>query len=129
MPHVPVSKPDAALVVLERADGRVLGVSRPHDPDDFGLPGGSVEPDERAEDGAAREVLEETGLMVGPLEPLETVTYRGRSLHCFIARTWSGTLRRSLEGAVDWVTWEQLGRGTYGEYNRRLHAAHPWKGR
>ncbi len=40
-----------------------------------------------------------------------------------------GVTRRSDEGVVAWVTWEVLGRGRYGDYNRRLHstlsAGHP----
>lgn len=60
-------KAAAAVVIIRRAAGAVLGVSRPHDHDDFGP-------------------------------------------------------RRSEEGVVAWVSWEQLGRGTYGDYNRRIAA-------
>ncbi|MDP1829484.1 MAG: NUDIX domain-containing protein [Archangium sp.] len=119
-----MSRADAALVVIPGKDGTVLGVSRPDDHDDFGLPGGSVEPGEAPDAAAIREVLEETGLVVTVLEKLEQVTYRDRVVHCFLATTFSGEPRRSEEGAVAWVTWEMLKRGRYGDYNQRLHAMH-----
>jgi 8-oxo-dGTP diphosphatase len=119
-----MARADAALVVLFGSNGTLLGVSRPHDPNDFGLPGGSVEPGESPELAAAREVLEETGLVVRDLEKLEQVTYRERVVHCFRARVFEGVLRASSEGVVAWVTWEQLRRGTYGDYNHRLQLAH-----
>ncbi len=112
-------KPAAAVVIIRGPAGTVLGVSRPHDAQDFGLPGGSVEPGESAAAAAIREVFEETGLTVSGLELLECTRYHEREVHCFTARSFTGEPRRSEEGVVAWVTWEQLGRGTYGDYNRR----------
>ena len=118
-----MARADAALVVILSQAG-VLGVSRPHDPSDFGLPGGSVEPGETPEAAAIREVHEETGLVVNTLKKLEQVSYRERSVHCFLALAVTGELRASDEGVVSWVTWDVLGRGTYGDYNRRIQATH-----
>jgi 8-oxo-dGTP pyrophosphatase MutT (NUDIX family) len=123
-----VSRADAALVIIHGKGGTVLGVSRPHDPDDFGLPGGSVEPGEAPEAAAIREVKEETGLVVIALTKLEQVSYRERTVHCFLATEVSGELRGSEEGVVAWVTWEVLGRGSYGDYNRRLAATQERRG-
>lgn len=117
-------KPDAAVVVIPGPGDVVLGVSRPHARDDFGLPGGSVEPGETPEAAAIREVLEETGLVVSGLKKLEQVSYRDRTVHCFLATQLSGEPRPSEEGAVTWVTWAVLFRGTYGDYNQRLRDAH-----
>ena len=105
-------RPDAALVIVLGEGDTVLGVSRPDDPADFGLPGGSVEPGELSEVAAIREVLEETGLVVSALKKLEQVSYRERTVHCFLATQFSGSPRRSEEGVVAWVTWDVLSQGT-----------------
>jgi mutator protein MutT len=60
-----------AGAVVRDADGRLLLVRRGHAPSAglWSLPGGRVEPGETAAEAAAREVREETGLIVevGPL--------------------------------------------------------------
>ncbi|WP_380681636.1 NUDIX hydrolase [Salinigranum sp. GCM10025319] len=61
--------PTAGVAVVERGDPhRVLLVRRAHEPDagEWGIPAGFLEHDERAEDAAARELREETGLDVDP---------------------------------------------------------------
>lgn len=56
----------AACSVVRRPDtGDILAVSRGHDTSDWGLPGGEVEPGEAFQAGAARELREETGCVVG----------------------------------------------------------------
>jgi ADP-ribose pyrophosphatase YjhB (NUDIX family) len=64
-------------VLVERA-GQVLLVQRAIDPGQgkWGLPAGFVEWDEAPLDAAARECLEETGLVVADLEFLEIAHYR-----------------------------------------------------
>jgi 8-oxo-dGTP diphosphatase len=70
----------AAGGVLVRDDGRVAVIHRPRY-DDWSLPKGKLDPGESFEDGAVREVLEETGVrgrIVGELEPTSYVDRKGR---------------------------------------------------
>jgi 8-oxo-dGTP diphosphatase len=57
---------NCAGAVVRDAAGRVLLVRRAHEPSigRWSLPGGRIEPGESARDAAAREVREETGLLV-----------------------------------------------------------------
>ena len=55
-----------ASVIVEDAQGRVL-LQKRTDNHCWGYPGGSTELDERVEDAAARELLEETGLTANGL--------------------------------------------------------------
>jgi 8-oxo-dGTP pyrophosphatase MutT (NUDIX family) len=123
-----MGKPDAVVVVIACNDasthGRVLGVSRLYDHDDWGLPGGSVDPGETPEQAARRETHEETSLTLLELTKLDEVEYRGRTVHAFVATGYEGEPRASDEGAVAWVSWAELARGTYGDYNRRLFVTH-----
>ncbi|MEU3721282.1 NUDIX hydrolase [Streptomyces sp. NPDC031705] len=63
--HRPVIFPGASVVVTDDL-GRVLLLART-DTGGWGLPGGLMDPGESFEDTARREVLEETGLVVGEL--------------------------------------------------------------
>jgi 8-oxo-dGTP diphosphatase len=70
----------AAGGVVVRDDGRIAVIHRPRY-DDWSLPKGKLEPGESFEDGAVREVLEETGVrgrIVGELEPTSYVDRKGR---------------------------------------------------
>lgn len=62
--HVPLLLPSATVVVREPGDsGRVLmGLHQDHDL--WLFPGGCIDPGERPADAGAREVFEETGLIV-----------------------------------------------------------------
>ena len=71
----------AAGGVVVRADGRVAVIHRPRY-DDWSLPKGKLDPGESFEDGAVREVLEETGVrarIVAELEPTSYVDRKGRA--------------------------------------------------
>ena len=97
-----------ASVIVEDEQGRVL-LQKRTDNHCWGYPGGSTELDERVEDAAARELLEETGLIAHRLELFGV--FSGKELHyiypngdevsnvdiVFLCRDYSGTLRRDME--------------------------------
>jgi 8-oxo-dGTP diphosphatase len=68
-------------------DAEVVLVHRPRY-DDWSLPKGKLEPDESFEDGALREVEEETGLRCELGEELSPVRYRDKKGRRKIVRYW-----------------------------------------
>lgn len=97
-----------ASVIVEDAQGRIL-LQRRTDNHCWGYPGGSTELDERVEDAAARELLEETGLVAEKLELFGV--FSGPELHyvypngdevsnidvVFLCREYSGALHCQQE--------------------------------
>lgn len=96
--------------VVVRDDGRVLAIRRA-DNGTWEPPGGVLELDERPEDGAVREVLEETGIRVS-VERLTGVyknMSRGIVALVFLCRPLDGETRTSSEStAVEWLTPEEV---------------------
>ncbi len=66
-------RPILGVSVLARRGARALLVRRARPPlrDTWALPGGKVEPGEGLSEAAAREVREETGMVVGPLRQID----------------------------------------------------------
>lgn len=77
----PIRPVAAAAGVAFDADGRVLLVRRGQAPNEdvWSVPGGRIEPGEAAADAAAREVGEETGLVVRPVELVAAVDWIERA--------------------------------------------------
>ena len=117
-----------AACVLLFINGNILAVSRGPTRLDWGLPGGKVEPGETDEQGARRELLEETGVAVDA--PLVVVmaaqsgdywctTYAPAAAPALLTRPRQPS---PFEGFVSWVAPETLlsANCTFADYNRLL---------
>lgn len=106
----------AASAVITDQVGRVLLVLRGTEPEKgcWSVPGGSAEPGEALAAAAAREALEETGLVVEVGHELWTVTLptadgRVFEVHDFAATVTGGTLRPGDDAAdARWFTPAEL---------------------
>ena len=107
-------------VVLIFNQDKILTVSRKDNPNDFGLPGGKVEPGETFIDAAIRETKEETGLDIFCLIPVFARKDGDFSAVCFLAQ-YIGEVDDTLEaGKVIWTDFATINSGSFGEYNLEL---------
>jgi len=105
----------------------ILAVSRKNNPNDFGLPGGKLDPGETPEEALCREVLEETGLKVKDFKVAFEDQDRvegGESRPCraYLVESWEGELETREAGVVRWVEPSVITDPTtsFHEYNIRL---------
>ena len=101
-------------------DGKVLGVSRKTDPNDFGLPGGKVDEGETLYDAMVREVKEETGLTVLKAKPLFFREDTDFVAVVYLVEEYYGEIQTEESGAVKWIDFETLKQGSFGDYNTML---------
>lgn len=134
-----------SAVVLIRTPYLVLAVSRKHDHDDLGLPGGKIEPGETSLRCAVRELREETDLVVDPSKLRPVYDRVGlpvqpgvppRVCRCYVVDDLShvrnvgpdvGVRTRSVSREGCLVTWVPPARllessCTFHDYNRTLFA-------
>jgi ADP-ribose pyrophosphatase YjhB (NUDIX family) len=110
-----------AQVVLINPEGLVLGVSRKNNHEDFGLPGGKMEPIDNGEPKftAIREAFEETGLQISNLRLVFAMHKDGYMGHCYLA-DYKGEINHNEPHAVKWVPFETLIKGSFGKYNEMV---------
>ena len=103
---------ELTVLCLVRAGDRILLQNRIKDDwRGYALPGGHVEPGESIVDAVRREMREETGLEVEPeLCGLKQFPIPGGRylVILFRADRFSGALRPSEEGAVEWVRRDEI---------------------
>jgi mutator protein MutT len=101
----------------------ILGVSRKYDHNDFGLPGGKLEGDESFEECLDREILEETGLTVISKKEIfeRNTSYKENVVQakCFLCEV-TGNIQTDEPHKVEWISWDTLFEGSFGEYNYKL---------
>lgn len=109
-----------AVVFLYERGGKVLSVSRKDNLADFGLPGGKVDLLESPEVAMVREMKEETGLEITGLRHVVTLPEGDRLVAVFTGGVLGGI--SSDEGhVIKYCDWEELFRGSFGDYNRSLY--------
>lgn len=104
---------ELTVLCLIEDGGRILLQNRvKEDWRGYALPGGHVEPGESFVDAVIREMKEETGLtVIGPRLvgvkqfPIENGRY---VVLLFKATEWTGSLRSSEEGRMEWIEYDRL---------------------
>jgi 8-oxo-dGTP diphosphatase len=112
----------AAIVCIIDERGRFLSVSRKDDRDKIGFPGGKVDPGETPYEAAKRELKEETGLDSCNMKLVHVGRDGEYETYAFTADV-VGTIETNEEGALTWVTREQLldpEISPFHEYNANL---------
>lgn len=112
-----------ALIQHPNDPSLILGVSRKDNPNNFGLPGGKVDPGETLQQAVIREIKEETGLdLIDPQMVAEFPCYGEVN---YLTSTWVGKVSGDFDtqesGRVAWVTWQKLFEGSFKDYNKKLY--------
>lgn len=111
--------PHAACMLIISDDKKILAVSRKDDPTAFGLPGGKVDPGETPVKAAARELLEETGLIATDLTEVFSESDGEYTTTTFVGKI-SGAIDTTESGVIRWVNKNVLLKGPFADYNQRL---------
>lgn len=107
-------------------DGLILSVCRRHS-FKYGLPGGKCDVGETPKQAMIREVFEETGLTVNQYEFIWKRTEKSDITNdhydCFVyyVNDYSGDIKSSEEGKVEWITFDLLiseEHGAFPDYNK-----------
>ena len=113
----------AAYCIIKKGS-KILAVTRESNMEDLGFPGGQVELGERPEDGAIRELYEETGLIGSDprLIFVDNSQEQGLVLYTYEVDDWSGSLRPSSEGTPMWVDPEDFitNKCRHADYNKKV---------
>lgn len=110
-----------AQVVLINPEGLALGVSRKTDHNDFGLPGGKMDPEDNGDPmiTAIRECKEETGLDITNLRLIFAIHKSGNMGHTYLA-DYTGEIEHDEPHVVKWVPFQVLINGSFGRYNQMV---------
>jgi len=113
----------AVQAVIFNDKGEVLAVSRKDNHNDFGLPGGKVDPEDPSPSFAIlRETQEETGLMINrdtmiPIFQMHRGGYMGIT---YLIKDWSGEIQTDEPHVVKWVEFDEVLRGSFGYWNNMV---------
>jgi len=103
---------DVAVGILQRADGALLLATRPAGKPYAGyweFPGGKLEAGETVEQALRRELHEELGITIGPVEPWKVTEYDYPHalvrLHWCKVFAWQGELEMREGQTMHWQAW------------------------
>jgi ADP-ribose pyrophosphatase YjhB (NUDIX family) len=115
----------SATALIYNNDGKILEVSRKNNHIDLGLPGGAIEDGETEQMAVMREVKEETGydIMVShEIMKREDGESMNTTFSCIIINPdQRSPIDEKETGKVEWVDFESIKSGSFGEYNTKLH--------
>ena len=122
-PHTLAEAYAAGVLLYNELDNQILTVSRKDNPEDFGIPGGKLEPGETPIEAAIRELFEETGVKIDPayLDVVWVRVGRYKPFASFMGMIRKDTVLTSPEtGVVKWNDPDVARAGTFGNYNTAL---------
>jgi len=114
------SKLASVGLIFNEEKTKILGVSRKDNHTIFGLPGGKVEENETLLDGLIRELKEETGLDLISARPIFFREDGDFVAVVYLITEYSGKINTKESGIVEWITFEELKKGAFPEYNSAL---------
>jgi ADP-ribose pyrophosphatase YjhB (NUDIX family) len=114
-----IEKKEAVTAVMFYG-GKVLAVSRKTDFNDFGLPGGKLDPGENHTYALCREVFEETGLTPIEFEPVFNREDGEYKTTTYLVKRWIGQIVKREAGLIEWVDYDVIEKGSFGIYNTQL---------
>jgi 8-oxo-dGTP pyrophosphatase MutT (NUDIX family) len=122
----------AVCVIVRNENNLYLCVSRKDNHQDWGFPGGKVDPEDSVmvdgqeielttlETAIVRETKEETGLSLHSMRLIDKRVWGGYRQHCFIGEV-SGTIEFDEPHLVEWLDIDRLlENSSFAEYNRMI---------
>lgn len=116
-------EPRQAVCVCALKGDKVLGVARRGTVDEWGLPGGKVDPGEAPLEALVREVQEEAHIKLDKtkLEPVfERTDFPFKVITFFYHGDIDEVPKQGDAGPAKWITWNDLLTGPFGQYNEKL---------
>lgn len=110
---------ESVVLVAER-NGLVLATSRKDNHQDFGLPGGKMDPGETPIQALKREIKEETGLALKNPRFIATELHNGIPVHLFSSEV-TGIEHTTENLVIKWVPWSTVFAGSFGIFNKMFY--------
>lgn len=110
-------------VVILNEEGELLCVSRKTDHNDFGLPGGKVDPEDASFEAALiREVKEETGLTIyeKDLTQIFSMYKDGYMGYTYLCEYFEGKIETDEPHVVKWGPFQKVIDGSFGTWNKMV---------